>query len=402
MPVIKVDNKASYQHVSNWTLIGTNFTKADIHVRSSFAITNGAMAEVYAHANRRGLKDFVAISTCNRTEFYGCATLSTMKELVREQLGVSDEQLKEYFYIETGKEAVRHFFRVVAGLDSQIIGDYEIVGQVKKAVQLSRQFGLTGTLMDRMSSLAFQASKEIKAKTNLSHGKYSVSYAAAELITNHQVENQINRILIVGTGEMGQAVSKNLREYFPNQKLTITNRTLSHAQRLANDIHAEVLPFESFTHHLNEFDAVITTAESERFLINVNDVSSNPCFFLDLSVPQVIDSNIKNISGVSYYSLDEISSFHNELIKQRFLEIPKAEKLIEEFIAKLMDWQTVYSHTGIILNYKQKMTRIIRNGGNPTAKIEKSFSGLIQQIKLEGYRGCTVIQTVNDLMALEK
>ncbi len=397
-----MDNRAFYQHLSNWVLIGTNFTKADIHVRSRFAITQAAMAEVYARANRKGLKNFVAISTCNRTEFYGCAPLSLMKELVREQLNIPNEQLKEYFYFETGNAAIRHFFRVVAGLDSQIIGDYEIVGQVKKAIQLSRHYGLTGTLTDRMSSLAFHASKEIKTKTNLSHGKYSVSYAAAELITNHQAERPIDRILIVGAGEMGQAVSKNLREYFPHQKLTITNRTLINAHRLAKEINGETIPFESFTDHLCDFEAVITTAQSEQFLIHRKDIPSNPCLFLDLSVPQVIDPQIKELSQVAHYSLDEISTFHNELIKQRMLEIPKAEKIIEEFVAQLMDWQAVFKYREIILNYKQKMTRIIHNGGNPAPKIEKKFSGLIQQIKLEGYRGCTVIQTVNDLIALEK
>ncbi len=360
------------------------------------------MADVYANATRKGLKDFVAISTCNRTEFYGCAPLNVIKDILKDQLAVTDEQLNEYFYFKSGKEAIRHFFRVVTGIDSQIIGDYEIVGQVKKAVQLSREFGLTGTHTDRMSSLAFQASKEIKTKTNLSHGKYSVSYAAAELITNHQAERTIDRILIVGTGKMGQAVSKNLREYFPNQKLTITNRTLSHSQKLAEETKAEVLPFESFINHLSDFDAVITTAESNQFLINPKDIPPMPCLFLDLSVPQVIDPAIKNIAGVTHFSLDEISFFHNQLMKQRVLEIPRAEEIIEEFIKKLADWQAIFMHRGIILGYKEKMTRIIHNGGNPGPKIEKSFSGLIQRIKAEGYRGCTVIQTVNDLMALEK
>jgi glutamyl-tRNA reductase len=400
--VINVGNKQVNQHVSNWTLIGTNFTKADIHVRGRFAITNAAMSEVYATAGNRGLKDFIAISTCNRTEFYGCAPLSLMKALVRDQLGVSDEQLKEYFYFETGEAAIYHFFRVAAGLDSQIIGDYEIVGQVKKAVQVSRQNGLTGTLSDRISSLAFQASKEIKAKTNLSQGKYSVSYAAAELINSHSSKLSIDRILVIGTGEMGRAVSRNLKEYFPQHRLAITNRTLNNAQRLATEIDADILPFETFTNQLNDFDVVVTTVQSEQFLIRSKDVPSHPCLFLDLSVPQVIDPQIKGLSHVAHYSVDEISSFHNELIKQRFLDIPKAEKIVEEYIAKLMDWQTVYKHRGVILNYKEKMARIIHNGGNPAPKIERSFSGLIQQIKLEGYRGCTVIQTVNDLLALEE
>ena len=396
-------NKGYFQHLHNWTVIGTNFTKADTQTRSSFAITNSAIAEVYAKASNRGLKDFFVLSTCNRTEFYGCAPLSILEELVADQLGLTTRQLTDYFYVETGKAAVQHLFKVVTGLNSQIIGDYEIVGQVKKAVQQSRQFGLTGTLTDRISSYAFQASKEVKTKTNLSQGKYSVSYAAAGLITAHQADQRIERILIVGTGEMGQAVSRNLREYFPQSRLTVTNRTLGHAQSLAQEIKADILPFEKFTNHLNEFDAVITSAVSDQYLIRAKDIpAGSSCLFLDLSIPQVIDPQIKNLSGISHYSVDEISSFHNNLMLHRNLEIPKAEEIIEIFIGKLMEWENVFQHTGIILSYKEKMGRIIHNGGNPAAKIEKSFSGLIRQIKSEGYRGCSVIQTMNELIALEK
>jgi glutamyl-tRNA reductase len=396
-------NPSLFNNPDHFLVIGSNFTKADALVRSRLAITKSMLNSIYQRAVQKGLKDFLILSTCNRTEFYAVASLHSLKELVTETLNIHDEEFTSYFYAYQGLSAIRHLFKVTVGLDSQIIGDYEIAGQVKVATQLARQAGLIGTVLDRITNYAFQASKEIKAKTNLSSGKYSVSYATAELISAQQNGSGAHKILVVGTGEMGQAVARNLKTYFPEWKLMLTNRTFGHAESLAEELQAGIIPFNEFIHHINEYDAIITTAEADHYLIGVNDIPVGCAgLFLDLSIPQVIDPAIKNIYHVKHYSVDEISAFHNELMKQRHLEIPKAESIIEDFIDKLKEWKAVFQHTGVIMRYKEKMGRIIHNGGHPEVKIEKSFSGLMQQIKLEGYRGCAVIQTVNELMAQEK
>lgn len=396
-------NASFFRHLNHFQVIGSNFTKADAFVRSRLAITKSKTDSVYRFAAEKGLRDFLVLSTCNRTEFYAFSSFEILKELATEALNLTDSEFNSYFYCYSGEIAARHFFKVNAGLDSQIIGDYEIVGQIKKAIQSSREAGLVDTLLDRVSNYAFQASKEIKAKTNLSNGKYSVSYAAAELISLQQDNSPSKNVLIVGTGEIGQAMARNLKEYFPHNRLTLTNRTLSNAQDLALELQADILPFEDLADHLSAFDAIITTAETDRYLIKASDVASGSSqLFLDLSIPQAIDPQIKKLPSVKHYSVDEISAFHNELMKQRHLEIPKAELIIENYLGKLFEWQSIFQHTGIIANYKEKMGRIIRNGGNPKAKIDKSFSGLILQIKSEGYRGCSVIQTVTDLITSEK
>ncbi|MEJ0055812.1 MAG: NAD(P)-binding domain-containing protein [Bacteroidota bacterium] len=279
----------------------------------------------------------------------------------------------------------------------------KLPGQTKKAVQLSRQFGLIQTISDRISSYAFQASKEVKTNTNLSSGKYSVSFAAAELIKAYQDSFSIERILIVGSGEMGRAMARNMKEYFPQCKLYLTNRTQSHAEQLASELLAQNVSFEGFNNHLDCFDVVITTAESDNYLIDLNDLRRNAsCLLLDLSVPQVINPNIKTLPQLTHYSVDEISLFHNELIKQRRLEVPKAEQIIEEFIGRLAEWQKTFQHTGLIMSYKEKMVHAFSSVEKGRPEIEKSFSGLIRRIKSDGYRGCTLIQTMNELMAFEK
>jgi glutamyl-tRNA reductase len=382
-------------------VIGTNFTKADTHTRSNFAISNAGIEDFYLKAKKLGISDVFVISTCNRTEFYACAPESILRDLVIGELNISEEAFAEYFYLKCGVEAVRHLFRVTSGLDSQIIGDYEIVGQVKKAVQFSRECGMIGTLADRVTSLAFQASKEVKTKTNLSSGKYSVSYAAAELISTESEGIEPKHILIVGTGEIGKAMAKNLREYFPTCELTLTNRTRAHAEEVALQVNAKILPFEEFTSHLHEFDAIIAAAQSDLYLIEKKHTTYlNKALFLDLSIPQVIDPVVKYQEGVKLFSVDEISSFHNELIRQRHLEVPKAEAVLEEFIQRLMEWQNVFFHRDVIQSYKNRMENFQPLQGQ-SKRIDKTFSKLIQQIKAEGYRGCAVIQTMNELIAAE-
>jgi glutamyl-tRNA reductase len=388
-------------HLHQFLVIGTNFTKADTQTRSRFAITKLLSEEVYYKASHKGLTDFLILSTCNRTEFYACGPAAEVKELVAAQLSLSENDLATYFYVYAGEEAVRHFFRVVAGLDSQIVGDYEIVCQVKAALETARQFQLVGTFIDRVANFAFQASKKVKAHTNLSSGKYSVSYAAAGLIEHQRANNTFDHILLVGTGDFGATVARNLRHYFPRINLTVTNRTHARAEKLALQVRASVIPFETFRQQLKDFDVVITTVGQQTYLITRKDITgSRPQLILDLSVPQAVDPEVKLIEGIRHYSVDEISSFHNELLKQRTLEIPHAEKILDVFIDRFLEWHQVYYHRHILTNYKEKIKSLLEPVQSVTQQyeIENTFSGLIQHIRTNGYAGCDIIEAVNKLV----
>ncbi len=398
----------SFKHIEHFAVIGTNFTKADTQTRSKYAIPKSTETTVYENASRNGFSDFFLLSTCNRTEFYACGPVSSLKEIVTSQLSVNETDFNQYFYTLQGMDAVRHFFNVVSGLDSQIIGDYEIVCQVKSALDEARKYELVGTITDRISNFAYQAQKKVKAHTNLSSGKYSVSYAAAELIFHESATQDFKNILILGTGDFGSTVARNLRHYFPNVKLTLTNRTIERAEKLAGQVNAAVLTFDEFRSQLNTFDVVITTIGIENYLINTNDITStSPKLFLDLSVPQAINPEVKSMPGVRLFSVDEVSTFHNELLQQRILEIPRAQKIVEVFIRQLVEWQQVYSHREIILSYKEKAKHLITDYQathadivtiDPERKIEKTFSALIREIRESGYAGCRMIETMNNLV----
>lgn len=407
-----MDSFSFFRNIEHFVVLGTNFTKADTQIRSKYAITKPESKELYDNAVSAGFSDFFMLSTCNRTEFYACAPVSELKNLVAQQLSVSEEAFDEYFYVLNGMEAVRHFFYVVSGLDSQIIGDYEIVCQVKSALDEAREHGLIGTITDRISNFAYQAQKKVKAHTNLSSGKYSVSYAAAELMFHENETQDFKNILLVGTGDFGSTVARNLRHYFPEINLTLTNRTLDKAEKLANQVNAQVLLFEQFRANLDWFDVIITTVGLENYLIEAKDIiTTSKKLFLDLSVPQAINPEVKEISGIRLYSVDEVSSFHNELLQQRKLEIPRAQKIVEVFIHQLIEWQHVYSHREIILSYKEKVKNLIYayqathadiEAMDQETKIEKTFSGLIQEIRESGYAGCRMIETINNLVPAEK
>lgn len=407
-----MSNTVTSGHISYFTVIGTNFTKADTHTRSGFAITQSTAEIVYEKASKCGFSDFLILSTCNRTEFYAVGSVNSLKGLVAGQLQLSEKDMDTYFYIRTGNDAVEHFFKVVSGLDSQIIGDYEIVCQVKSALEQSRKHGLVGTLTDRISNFAFQASKKVKAHTNLSSGKYSVSYAAAELMYHEHGTHAIENILLVGTGDFGSTVARNLKHYFPKVKLCLTNRTREKAEKLAAEINGSVIAFSDFRNELEKFDAVITTIGLDTYLIHPEDIKGHKeQLFLDLSVPQAVNPSIKSLPVIKHYSVDEISAFHNELLKQRKLEIPRAEKIVQLFIDRLMEWHHVYTHRHIILEYKEKIKGMVydhqANSDDLTTlnlkrELEKTFSGIIQQIKSEGYAGCRMIEAMNNLVAAER
>jgi len=407
-----VDSFGFFRNLEHFIVLGTNFTKADTQIRSKYAITKPESKDLYDKSVEAGFSDFFHLSTCNRTEFYACAPVSALKNLVARQLSVSEKDFDEYFYVLNGMEAVRHFFYVVSGLDSQIIGDYEIVCQVKSALDEARSHELVGTITDRISNFAYQAQKKVKAHTNLSSGRYSVSYAAAELMFHEHETQDFKNILLVGTGDFGSTVARNLRHYFPKINLTLTNRTQERAEKLAGQVNATVIPFDEFRNHLNQFDVIITTVGLDSYLIETKDITiASNKLFLDLSVPQAVNPEVKSLPGVRLYTVDEVSAFHNELLQQRKMEIPRAQKIVEVFLNQLIEWQQVYSHREIILSYKEKVKNLIYDyqashadivAIDQNRKIEKTFSVLIQEIRETGYAGCRMIETINNLVPSEK
>jgi|GEM_PF-1710823 glutamyl-tRNA reductase len=399
------------ESIGHFLVAGTNFHKADTQTRGRFALSAEQCQAMLHKAKEHGFRDFIVLSTCNRTEIYACAHLSILKNFLCNGY-ITHAEYDQYFYFKSGHDALRHLFHVACGMDSQILGDYEIAGQLKRAVEMARACQLVGGLTDRIAGFAFQASKKVKTDTRLSSGKYSVSHAAIELMRAEAQATNFKHVLVLGAGIFGSAVSHAIRQAFPAIKLTLSNRTHEKAQELAARVQASVIPFNQIHDSLNEFDVIITTAGLTHYLIEPAHLRANESkLILDLSVPLAVNPKIKDMMGIRLFSLDEVSNFHNNLLRSREMELPGAEKIIASFVERFLEWHRVYYHRHIIFGYKNKIRQLAGVGafsGIPESpldqydkRIERAFFDLIMQIRTEGYAGCKVIDVMGDLVPVD-
>ena len=207
-------------------IAGINYKKTDASVRGQFAINNDQYTQILTLASAQGLSELFILSTCNRTEIYGLAeNADQLVELLCTQTAGSKETFSELCYIKQGSNAVQHLFEVGAGLESQILGDYEIIGQLKVAVKFSKQHGFIGSFTERLINSVLQSTKIIKNQTELSGGTVSVSFAAVQYIKRNVQDIAKKKILLVGVGKIGRNTCKNLVDYLDTKNIMLINRT---------------------------------------------------------------------------------------------------------------------------------------------------------------------------------
>jgi glutamyl-tRNA reductase len=244
---------------------------------------------------------------------------------------------KGYQYYET--DAIEHLFKVAAGLDSQIIGDYEILSQLKHAVKEAREMGCINNFMDRVINYALQASKVIKATTKLSSGTLSVSYAAIKIIKEKITDLYGKKILLVGAGKFGHNIGKNLKDYLPEALFFVSNRTDKKGIDLAEECGGQFIPYDGMAPAANEADVIIVSTAADSYTLFPSLFTSQKShLILDLSIPKNVDPALKNIEGFSLLNVDEISLILDKTISVRMSEIPKAMAVINDTIAEFMKW----------------------------------------------------------------
>ena len=227
-------NRYLNTELSNFFVAGINYKKTDTEMRGSFAIGPEQYERILLLAAEYEVRDLFILSTCNRSEIYGVAENAEqlMKLLCTQTQGTADT-FEELSYRKNGLEAVRHLFDVGAGLDSQILGDYEIVGQLRKAMKFAKERGFIHSFLDRTLNQVLQSSKEIKNNTSLSDGTVSVAFAAVQYIREHSQTLENKKILLLGTGKIGTITCKNLVDYLPASHITLMNRSPEKAETLA-------------------------------------------------------------------------------------------------------------------------------------------------------------------------
>src|SRR5690606_36958981 len=312
--------------------IGLSYLKADAEIRGKFNLNSVAKNTVLLQAKERNLEGVLVISTCNRTEIYGYANhpFELIKLLCDNSSGTVDD-FHKVGYVYKNQEAVNHIFRVGTGLDSQILGDFEIVGQIKAGFVESKASGLSNAYTERLINSVIQASRRIKNETELSSGATSVSFASVQYILNNVSDISSKNILLFGMGKIGRNTCENLVKHTKNEHITLINRTKEKAEKIAGKLNLIVKDYQDLSAELENTDIlVVATGASTPTIFPENLNPKNPILVLDLSIPKNVDESITQNPNVTLVHLDELSRITDSTLENRKNYIPQAEAIIEE------------------------------------------------------------------------
>ncbi|WP_116040241.1 glutamyl-tRNA reductase [Seonamhaeicola aphaedonensis] len=341
----------------NFYAIGLSYKKADAKIRGHFSLSDDARLDLLQQAKDSHIESLVVTSTCNRTEIYGFSEhpFQLIKLLCDNTEGTVDE-FQEVAYVYKNKEAINHMFRVGSGLDSQILGDFEIISQLKSSANLSKKYDLLNPFLERLTNAVIQASKRIKTETELSSGATSVSFASVQYILKN-IKNVSNKnILLFGTGKIGRNTCENLVKHTKNEHITLINRTKDKAERVAGKFNLIVKDYANLQEELSNSDILIVATGAHRPTIDKHIIQSQkPLLILDLSIPKNVNENVEELSNVTLVHLDYLSQMTDETLEKRKEYIPQAEEIINEVNNEFNAWLETRKFAPTIKALKHKL-----------------------------------------------
>ncbi|SFR35665.1 glutamyl-tRNA reductase [Robiginitalea myxolifaciens] len=348
--------------------IGLNFEKADAETRGRFALSQAAIDELLEQAREEGIDGLLVCSTCNRTELHGfAASPEHLIRLLCTHSHGTEEVFESIGYVYENTEAIAHLFRVGSGLDSQILGDFEIISQLKKSFIASKAAGIANPFLERLLNAVIQASKRVKNETRISSGATSVAFAAVQYLMARVPDIGNKRILLFGLGKIGRNTCENLVKHTGHSRITLINRTLQNAESIGGRFDLLVRPLDALQEEVGRSDVIIVatgsptptltpeqfggTAESEQAEVRKR-------WILDLSIPMNVDPAISDIDGVTRVHLDQLSQITDQTILERRKDIPKAEAIIEEVKAEFGAWLESRRFAPVIKALNQKLKHL--------------------------------------------
>ncbi|WP_026950395.1 glutamyl-tRNA reductase [Algoriphagus mannitolivorans] len=375
------------------------------------------------------LTDTLIVSTCNRTEVYYSHELDLSTEMIKLiglEKGMTDVvNYLEYFEVfQEESEAILHLFRVSMGLEAQVIGDIQISNQIKRAYQAAADSEMAGPFLHRLMHTIFFTNKRIVQETAFRDGAASLSYATIELIESLTTNTFEPRILLIGVGEIGEDVAKNM-VYLPQAKVKITNRTKAKAEAIAAELGFEVVPFENHLEAMKEADVIVCSIMKHdpfitKKMVKDFDIKSYK-LLIDLSVPRSIETTVEDIPGVVLYNVDNIRSKTSEALEKRLAAIPSVESIIKESIDEFSNWKKEMMVSPTINKLKQsleqirqeELSRYLKNADEKEYvlidKITKSMMQKILKVPVVQLRAACqrdqaeeMIEIITDLFDLEK
>lgn len=347
--------------------ISLSYKTAPIEVRESISLDEPATLRLLAKSREIvGISEVLIISTCNRTEIYYSFEEDVAHlfiKLIGVEKGIFDiDAYTPYFQIiNDPEEAITHLFRVSIGLESQVVGDFQIINQVKNAYKWSAEIGLASAFLHRLLHTIFFTHKRVVQETAFRDGKASVSYATVEMIEGFSPQFTNPKLLIVGLGEIGTDVVKNLSDT-ALKNVKIANRTGEKAVALANTYGFEAVSFEKIEQHIQGADFIVCAVNRDEPLISremMNHIQiAGFKYFFDLSIPRSIDPEIEHRNGVLLYNLDAINNSINEDLERRKNAIPKVEVIISQAMTDFLEWTKEMTFSPVIQKLKNTLERI--------------------------------------------
>ena len=356
--------------------IGLSYKKADAEVRGHFSLSDTAKHNVLEQAKQNGIESILLISTCNRTELYGFAEHPfQLIQLLCNNTKGTVEEFQKVAYVHKNKEAINHMFRVGSGLDSQILGDFEIISQLKFGARASKKEGLLNSFTERLVNIVIQASKRIKTETELSSGATSVSFASVQYIMNNVDQISDKNILLFGTGKIGRNTCENLVKHTKNSHITLINRTKDKAVEVAGKFNLIVKDYGDLQSEINASDIVIVATGAENPTVYKSLISTKkPLLFLDLSIPKNVNEDIREHANITLVHLDDLAKITDDTLEKRKAFIPAAESIILEFMAEFNAWLDTLKFVPTIQAIKHKLTDFKNSEFNTQRKKMTDFN----------------------------
>ncbi|MCL5105637.1 MAG: glutamyl-tRNA reductase [Armatimonadetes bacterium] len=337
-------------------VIGLNYKTAPVELREKLSISDGQLPEALQDLGaREHISECLILSTCNRTEVYAYTPAKTddavVTNWISEFFGVSPTDFTPHLYSQSGHKAIEHLFRVAAGVDSMVLGEAQILGQVKNAYAAASEAGSTGVMLNSLFQQAISVGKKARTETEIGRGAFSVGSVAVQLARSIFDELNGRTVLIIGAGEMGELTATHLRASGVGAML-VANRTYERAVELAQRVEGRAVKFEEMSSALRSADIVITSTGAQDPIITLQVASTTmharrgrPLFFIDIAVPRDVEPGVGNIDGVFVYDIDDLQSAVDADAKGRRVEMAKVEEIVaqetEEYLVRFRTFDAV-------------------------------------------------------------
>ena len=350
-------------------VFGLNHNTAPIEVRERLFVSEETIPRLVRELQESGVDENIVLSTCNRTEFYfSCKNLDSALDKFHQALSrhfsIEREWLEKYTYLLTDEDTYRHLFLVASGLDSMVVGEPQILGQVKDAYRLATDCNTSGFFLDKVFHKTFNVAKRIRTETKVGYNPVSISAMAIELAKKIFGELKDKKTLVIGAGEMCEIALR----YFKKEgvgDIYITNRTFHNAQKLADETTGIPRPFNDLQDLLEKVDMILSSTGSERPLISRELVSvvmkkrkQKPLFFIDIAVPRDIEPSVNDLENVYLYDIDDLKELSQQHLSDRLAESEKARSIVDEEVKKFSQWLRQLDKNPLISNIYEKVEEI--------------------------------------------